>query len=74
MWDLVELPTGKRLVGNKWVFKIKLKPDGSVEQYKARLIALGFTQKQGQDSDETFSPVISFESLHTLVALAVQRG
>ena len=37
VWDLVELPTGKRLVGNKWVFKRKLKPDGFVEQFKARL-------------------------------------
>ena len=43
VWDLVELPTGKRLVGNKWVFKRKLKPDGFVEQFKARLVAPGFT-------------------------------
>ena len=74
VWDLVELPSGKRLVGNKWVFKRKLKPDGSVERYKARLVAQGFTQKQGQDYDETFSPVIRFESLRTLIALAVQKG
>ena len=45
-----------------------------MDQYKARLVAQGFTQKQGQDYDETFSPVIRFESLHTLVALAVQKG
>ena len=74
MWDLVELLTEKRVVGNKWVFKRKLKPVGFVEQYKACLVAQGFTQKQGQDYDEMFSPVIRFESLHTLVALVVQKG
>ena len=45
-----------------------------MEQYKARLVAQGLRQKQGQDYDEMFSPVIRFESLHTLVALAVQKG
>ena len=43
-WDLVDLPTGKRPVGCKWVFTIKYKADGSLERYKARLVAKGYTQ------------------------------
>ena len=74
VWDLMELPSGKCLVGNKWVFKRNLKPDGSVERYKSRLVAQGFTQKQGQDYHEAFSPVIRSESLRMLIALAVQKG
>jgi hypothetical protein len=61
VWDLVELPANRTPVGNKWVFKKKTKADGSIERYKARLVAQGFSQKQGLDYDETFSPVIRFE-------------
>ena len=43
-WDLVELPQGKKLVGCKWVFAVKYKADGSLERYKARLLAKGYTQ------------------------------
>ena len=63
VWDLVELPEGRKSVGYKWVFKKKTKADGSIKRYKARLVAQGFTQKQGLDYDETFSPVIRFELL-----------
>ena len=47
---------------------------GSIERYKARLVAQGFSQKQSLDYDETFSPVIRFESFRSLVAVAVQKG
>ena len=49
VWDLVELPKGRKVVGSKWVFKQKFGPDGSVERYKARLVAQGFSQKFGFD-------------------------
>ena len=73
IWDLVELPANRTPVGSKWVFKKKTKADGSIERYKARLVAQGFSQKQGLDYDETFSPVIRFKSFRCLVAVAVQK-
>jgi hypothetical protein len=56
-WDLVPLPTRAVPITCKWIFKIKTKSDGSVEQYKARLVARGFQQTQGLDYDETFALV-----------------
>ena len=74
MWELVELPDGRKPVGSRWVFKVKRNEHGEVERYKARLVAQGFTQVKGADYDETFSPVARLESLRTLVALSVQKG
>ena len=74
VWDLVELPVGKKVVGCKWVYKVKTGADGSVQRYKARLVAQGFTQKYGTDFDETFCPVVRQESLRLLMALSVQHG
>ena len=58
VWELVELPEGRKPVGSKWVFKVKTNADGSIERCKARLVAQGYSQKEGLDYDETFSPVI----------------
>ena len=74
VWDLVKLPKDRKAVGSKWVFKLKVGPDGQIERHMARLVAQGFAQKQGLDYDETFSPVVRFESLRTVIALAVQNG
>ena len=74
VWDLVELPKDRKTVGSKWVFKTKRSADGTVERHKARLVAQGYTQQYGQDYDETFSPVVRFESLRTVIALSVQNG
>ena len=74
VWDLMELPKGRKSVGCKWVFKVKTNEDGDVERYKARLVAQGFMQVKGADYDETFCPVVRMESLRALVAMSVQRG
>jgi len=63
VWDLVELPPGRKTVGSKWVYKQKVGEDGSVERYKARLVAQGYTQRYGTDYDETFCLVVRAESL-----------
>jgi hypothetical protein len=46
-WELSELPFGCKHVGCKWVFKKELKPDGTIDKYKARLVAKAYTQKEG---------------------------
>ena len=74
VWTLVKPPVGVTPVGCKWVFKRKLENDGSLGSYKARLVAQGFSQKAGEDFDETFSPVARFESIRTVLSMAIQRN
>ena len=74
VWELTTLTPGKKGIGCKWVYKVKTNSDGSIEHYKARLVARGFDQKFGSDYDETFCPVVRLESLRTLIALSSQRG
>lgn len=74
VWELVHLPEGQKALGSKWVYKVKTGVDGSIERYKARLVAQGYQQKYGTDYDQTFCPVVRLESFRTLVALSVQYG
>lgn len=74
VWELTSLPPGKGAIGCKWVYKVKTNSDGSLERYKARLVARGFDQRYGLDYDETFCPVVRLESLRTLIALSTQQG
>jgi hypothetical protein len=69
-WDLVELPTGRKPIGNKWVFKKKLNAEGKVEKYKARLVAKGYSQVEGIDFGEIFSPVAKLTSIRLLLSVA----
>ena len=68
-----EIPSGRKAISSKWVFKRKYDADGNLEQHIARLIAQGFVQKHGVDYDETFSPVVMFESVQTVIALAAKH-
>ena len=73
VWELVELPKGRSSVKSKSVFKEKVNEE-VVERYKARIVAQCFSQKFGLDNDETFCPVVHFESVSTVIALSVQHS
>ena len=66
IWDLVDLYLGKTLVGCKWVYKIKTHSDGSIERYKACLVAKGFAQEYEIDYEETFALLTSVRSLFAI--------
>ncbi|CAI7838992.1 unnamed protein product [Closterium sp. NIES-54] len=70
VFELVDPPKGAYLVGCKWVLKKKLGADGSVERYKARLVAQGYTQREGEHYSETLTPVANATTLWVLLALA----
>ena len=56
-WDVVPRPEDKAVVTTKWLYKIKHGSDGSVEKFKARFVARGFSQKEGVDYDDISSPM-----------------
>ena len=60
------------MVSSKWLFKIKHVVDGSIEKYKARFVAPGFSQKEGIDYEEAFAPVAIYTSIRTIIALAAK--
>ena len=69
-WSITTLPLGKKTVGCKYVYKVKLKSDGTIDKHKARLIAKGYTQREGFDYQETFSPVAKLTIVRLFLALA----
>jgi hypothetical protein len=68
VWDIVPRPRDKSVISSKWIYKIKHAADGSMEKFKARFVARGFTQKEGIDYEEPFAPVARYTSIRTIIA------
>ncbi|KAL0551843.1 hypothetical protein IC582_010932 [Cucumis melo] len=73
-WHLVPPSPSQKVVGNKWVFRLKCNTDGSIQWYKTRLVAKGFHQHLGVDFFETFSPVVKVSTIRVILNLAVTNG
>lgn len=74
VWTIVPRPKDRSVVGGRWVFKVKMNVDGSISKYKARYVAKGFSQIEGVDYHETYSPTGKPASLRALVAIAALNG
>ena len=70
VWEVVPRPDGKKVVGSRWIYKVKHASDESVEKYEARFVAKGFSQKEGIDYEETFAPVARYSSIRTIISVA----
>ncbi|KAG8492104.1 hypothetical protein CXB51_015700 [Gossypium anomalum] len=73
-WELCPLPPGRKVIGCKWLFKVKKNPDGTIERRKARLVTKGCSQVPGCDFKETFSPVVKPTTIQLIFSIAVSRG
>ena len=69
VWDTVPKPENKSVVSSKRIYKINHVIDGSIETYKERFVARGFSQKEGIDYEEIFSPLARYTSIRTIMAL-----
>ena len=66
VWNLINLLLGYKAIGNKWILKIKYKVNGTIDRYKARLVAKHYTQQE-----ETFSHVIKFTYIFLILTILV---
>lgn len=73
-WHLVPPSKGKNIIDCKWVYKIKRKADGTIDRYKACLVAKGFKQRYGIDYEDTISPVVKAATIRLILSIAVSRG
>ena len=74
VWTLTNLLPNRQAILTKWVFKLKHDAKGNICSYKARLVARGFTQKYGEDYDQTFAPVVKYETVLILLAISAKKN
>ncbi|KAI7933351.1 hypothetical protein MJO29_016913 [Puccinia striiformis f. sp. tritici] len=74
VYSLQTRPRNRKVIKGRWVFKVKMLPDGTISKYKARFVAKGYTQEEGVDFDQTFSPTGKPSSLRLLVTLATREN
>jgi len=73
-WELMDLPTGAKTIGFKWLFKTKLNEEGEVDKYKARLVAKGYSQQHGINFSEVFAPIARMDTIRLIPTLASCEG
>ena len=73
-WHLVPKPAGKNSIDCKWVYKVKRKADGTIDRYKALLVAKGFRQRYGIYYEDTFSSVVKIATVRVVLSVAISRG
>lgn len=73
-WTLVTFPCDKKIVGCKWIFTVKYNLDGTIDRYKAKLVAKEYTQKLGINYDETFASVVKLNTMRVLISIATMKG
>jgi hypothetical protein len=74
VWEVVRRPKENYVITSKWVYKIKHVVDGSIDKYKVRFVARGFSQQEGEDYDETFALVARYTSIRAIISLAASMG
>ena len=72
VWELVDRPSNANMVGVRWVYDVKVDEFGAVQRYKARLVAQGFSQKEGIDYTETIAPTMHVKTARMLLAIAAR--
>jgi hypothetical protein len=74
VWEVASRPEGKSLVNSRWLYKLKHVADGSVEKYKARFVAQGFSQVERVDYDETFAPFARYTLIRAVISIEAEMG
>jgi hypothetical protein len=74
VWEIIPRPKEKSVVTSKWIYKIKHAANRSVDEYKASFVARGFSQKEGEDYDETCAPVTRYTSIRAIISLVASMG
>ncbi|XP_016709230.1 uncharacterized mitochondrial protein AtMg00820-like [Gossypium hirsutum] len=74
IWELISLPYGRKVIGCKWLFKVKKNPDGTIALRKARLVAKRCSQVPDYDFKETFIPVVKPATIRTILSIVVSHG